>query len=68
LEINALKIHQKFLKIPLHAAAAMLPFAHRKIVLGGTTARRTIRLRRAVSFWAFDRFGVIAAGFPPIAA
>jgi hypothetical protein len=67
LEINTLKIHQKNLKFSLRGLRAVLPFAHRKIVLGGTTARRTIRLRRAVSFWAFDRFGVIAAGFPPIA-
>jgi hypothetical protein len=52
LKANTLKIHQKFLKIPLHTAAAMLPFAHRKIVLGGTTARRSHRLRRAVFFSA----------------
>jgi hypothetical protein len=50
LKANHLKIHQKNLKFSLRGLCAVLPFAHRKIVLGGTTARRSHRLRRAVFF------------------
>jgi hypothetical protein len=66
LKINHLKIHQKNLKFSLRGMCAVLPLSHRKIVLGGTTARRTIRLRRAVSFpgfAGFDRSPVIPASF-----
>jgi hypothetical protein len=47
---SGLKIYQKFLKFVLRGWPALLPCAHRKIVLGGTTARRSYRLRRAVFF------------------
>jgi hypothetical protein len=47
-----LKSYQKKVKFPLCAGSALLSFGHRKIVLGGTTARRSHRLRRAVFFSA----------------
>jgi hypothetical protein len=52
---NSLKSIQKKVKNPLRPAHDLITFAHRKIVLGGTTGRRTIRLRRPVFFCA-DRF------------
>jgi hypothetical protein len=70
LEFKTLKIHQKKLKFSLCGGCAVLPLAHRKIVLGGTTARRSHRLRRAVSFSGFaefDRTRMIAASCPVVA-
>jgi hypothetical protein len=52
---NTLKSYQKKVKFPLQPMRGLITFAHRKIVLGGTTGRRTIRLRRPV-FFCGDRF------------
>jgi hypothetical protein len=49
---SALKSYQKKVKNSLRQQRTLVTFAHRKIVLGGTTARRAIRLRRAVFFCA----------------
>jgi hypothetical protein len=53
---RTLKIYQKKVKFALRPGASSLFFAHRKIVLGGTTARRSHRLRRAVFFSEFEPF------------
>jgi hypothetical protein len=51
---SMLKSYQKKLKNSLRASGTLITSAHRKIVLGGTTGRRTIRLRRPV-FFCTDR-------------